>query len=101
MRAGRLTTLARLGAMFERTSTVRGDADLHRVLEDVCRTIADLLGYNAVVVNVYRPAYDDMLTASAVGSEDSVKALVARLKEEGRKEVAEHLRVFRPWGSYQ
>ena len=32
---------------------------------------------------------------------DSVKALVARLKAEGRKEVAEHLRVFRPWGSYQ
>ena len=78
MRAGRLTTLARLGAMFERTSTVRGDADLHRVLEDVCRTIADLLGYNAVVVNVYRPAYDDMLTASAVGSEDSVQALVGK-----------------------
>ena len=32
---------------------------------------------------------------------NSVKALVARLKAEGRKEVAEHLRVFRPWGSYQ
>ena len=32
---------------------------------------------------------------------DTVKELVARLKAEGRKEVAEHLRVFRPWGSYQ
>ena len=31
----------------------------------------------------------------------TVKDLVARLKAEGRKEVAEHLRVFRPWGSYQ
>ncbi|HEX8168851.1 MAG TPA: mannose-1-phosphate guanylyltransferase/mannose-6-phosphate isomerase [Beijerinckiaceae bacterium] len=32
---------------------------------------------------------------------DAVKELVARLKAENRKEVAEHLRVFRPWGSYQ
>ncbi len=78
MRADRLTTLARLGAMFERTTSVRSEEDLHKVLEDVCRTIADLLGYNAVVVNVYRPAYDDMLTASAVGSEASVQALVGK-----------------------
>ena len=64
--------------MFERTTSVRSEEDLHKVLEDVCRTIADLLGYNAVVVNVYRPAYDDMLTASAVGSEASVQALVGK-----------------------
>jgi mannose-1-phosphate guanylyltransferase/mannose-6-phosphate isomerase len=32
---------------------------------------------------------------------DAVKELVARLKAEKRKEVTEHLRVFRPWGSYQ
>ena len=32
----------------------------------VCRTIGELLGYGAVVVNVYRPAFDDMLTAAAV-----------------------------------
>ena len=78
MRAGRLTTLAHLGAMFERTAAVRNEDDLKKVLEDVCRTIADLLGYNAVVVNIYRPAYDDMFTAAAVGSEDSVTALVGK-----------------------
>jgi mannose-1-phosphate guanylyltransferase/mannose-6-phosphate isomerase len=32
---------------------------------------------------------------------DGVKELVARLKAEKRKEAVEHLRVFRPWGSYQ
>ena len=31
------------------------------------RTIGELLGYRAVVVNIYRPAFDDMLTAAAVG----------------------------------
>jgi GAF domain-containing protein len=64
--------------MFERTALVRDDADLHEVLEDVCRTISELLGYRAVVVNVYRPAFDDMHTSAAVGSEDSVSQLVGK-----------------------
>jgi diguanylate cyclase (GGDEF)-like protein len=34
------------------------------------------LGYRAVVVNVYRSAFDDMLTAAAVGSEESVRQLL-------------------------
>ena len=54
--------------MFERTALVRDDANLHEVLEEVCRAISELLGYRAVVVNVYRPAFDDMLTSAAVGS---------------------------------
>ena len=72
----RLATLARLGKMFERTASVRDDADLQEVLEDVAQTISEVLGYKAVVVNVYRPAFDDMLTAAAVGSEESLKALL-------------------------
>ena len=78
MRAGKLPTIARLGTMFERTADVRDQTDLSEVLEDVCRAIAELLGYRAVVVNVYRPAFDDMLTAAAVGSEDSVSQLVGK-----------------------
>jgi diguanylate cyclase (GGDEF)-like protein len=76
--ARKLTTIARLGTMFERTALVRDEDDLEEVLEDVCRTIAELLGYGAVVVNVYRPAFDDMLTSAAVGSEDSVADLVGK-----------------------
>jgi diguanylate cyclase (GGDEF)-like protein len=64
--------------MFERTALVRDEADLQEVLEDVCRTIGELLGYRAVVVNVYRPAFDDMLTSAAVGSEEAVNELVGR-----------------------
>ena len=71
-----LTMLARVGAMFERTASVRNPDDLQNVLEDVCRTIADVLGYGTVVMNVYRPAFDDMLTAAVVGSEESVEALL-------------------------
>jgi diguanylate cyclase (GGDEF)-like protein len=71
-----LATLARLGAMFERTASVRDQADLQEVLEDVARTISEVLGYRAVVVNVYRPAFDDMLTAAAVGCAESLQALL-------------------------
>jgi diguanylate cyclase (GGDEF)-like protein len=74
--AERLATLARLGKMFERTASVRDEADLQEVLEDVAQTISEVLGYKAVVVNVYRPAFDDMLTAAAVGSEESLQALL-------------------------
>jgi diguanylate cyclase (GGDEF)-like protein len=76
--ASELTTLARLGAVFERTVSVRNEQDLEVVLQDLCAAMAELLGYGAVVVNVYRPAFDDMLTAAAVGSAASIEALVGR-----------------------
>ena len=74
-----LTVLARLGTTFERTASVRGDADLQEVLEDVARAISEVLGYRAVVINVYRYAYDDMLTAAAVGSAESLQQLLGTI----------------------
>jgi diguanylate cyclase (GGDEF)-like protein len=71
-----LEMLARLGSMFERTASVRDEGDLQEVLEDVAQTIGDVLGYRTVVVNVYRPAFDDMLTAAAVGSEEGIHQLL-------------------------
>jgi diguanylate cyclase (GGDEF)-like protein len=71
-----LTMLARLGTMFERTTSVRDDVDLREVLDDVALAISEVLGYRAVVINVYRAAFDDMLTAAAVGSEESVRQLL-------------------------
>jgi diguanylate cyclase (GGDEF)-like protein len=71
-----LAVLPRLGAMFERTASVRDESDLQEVLEDVARTIGDVLGYRSVVVNVYRAAFDDMLTAAAVGSDELLEQLL-------------------------
>lgn len=78
MRAGKLPAIARLGNMFERTALVRDEEGLQEVLEDVCRTIAELVGYREVVVNVYRPAFDDMITSAVVGSEESVREQLGR-----------------------
>jgi hypothetical protein len=79
MPASTLAVLARLGAMFERSASVRDDADLQKVLEDVARAIGEVLGYRAVVINVYRSAFDDMLTAAAVGSDESLHALLGTI----------------------
>jgi diguanylate cyclase (GGDEF)-like protein len=71
-----LTMLARLGTMFERTISVRDDVDLREVLDEVALAISEVLGYRAVVINIYRAAFDDMLTAAAVGSDESVRLLL-------------------------
>jgi diguanylate cyclase (GGDEF)-like protein len=78
VRPDKLKTISRLGTMFERTALVRAEEDLSEVLEDVCRTIGELVGYRAVVVNVYRPAFDDMITSAAIGSDDSVTRLLGK-----------------------
>ena len=75
---GSLTMIGRLGAMFERTASVRSDEDLQHVLWQVARTIGETLGYRAVVVNIYRPAFDDMFTAAAVGSDESLQMLLGQ-----------------------
>ncbi|MBA3262856.1 MAG: diguanylate cyclase [Thermoleophilaceae bacterium] len=74
-----LAVLARLGTTFERTAAVRDEADLQDVLEDVARAISEVLGYRAVVINVYRYAFDDMLTAAAVGTDESIHQLLGTI----------------------
>jgi diguanylate cyclase (GGDEF)-like protein len=77
--ADTIAVLARLGTMFERTASVRDDDDLHEVLEDVARAIGEVLGYRVVVINRYRAAFDDMITATAVGAAESVHDLVGTI----------------------
>jgi diguanylate cyclase (GGDEF)-like protein len=74
-----LAVVARLGKIFEWTASVRDERDLQDVLEDVARAIGEVLGYRAVVVNVYRQAFDDMLTAAAVGSDESLQKLLGTI----------------------
>ncbi|PSC02392.1 mannose-1-phosphate guanylyltransferase/mannose-6-phosphate isomerase, partial [Alsobacter soli] len=56
-----------------------------------------VLGLDDVVVVTTQ---DAVLVSSRAASPD-VKGLVEALKEEGRPEATEHLRIHRPWGWYQ
>lgn len=44
---------------------------------------------------------DDAVLVAGKGNDQKVKAIVEQLRQEERKEVEHHSRVFRPWGSYQ
>jgi diguanylate cyclase (GGDEF)-like protein len=54
-----LDTLARLRGLLDVSRVVRDDEALPDVLNAIAGTIADSLGYKVVVVNLYRPAWDD------------------------------------------
>jgi mannose-1-phosphate guanylyltransferase/mannose-6-phosphate isomerase len=56
-----------------------------------------VVGLDDVVVVTTR---DAVLVAAKSRSED-VKALVSKLAKAGRREAAEHLRNYRPWGNYE
>ena len=52
-------TLSSLRALLDVAAVVRSRADLQRLFEEIASTVAQALGFLAVVVNVYRPAWDD------------------------------------------
>jgi mannose-1-phosphate guanylyltransferase/mannose-6-phosphate isomerase len=81
-------------------NVVRGDV----MLEDCKGTSAyadsgllTLLGVEDLVVVTTR---DAVLVADKSRLQD-VKAIVERLRRDGRKEAREHTRVYRPWGWYE
>jgi mannose-1-phosphate guanylyltransferase/mannose-6-phosphate isomerase len=59
--------------------------------------LTTVLGVNDLVVV---STADAVLVAARDKAED-VKALVARLKNQNRREAIEHRRIYRPWGYYQ
>jgi mannose-1-phosphate guanylyltransferase/mannose-6-phosphate isomerase len=46
-------------------------------------------------------AHRDAVLVAPRGQAGKVEALIAQLRQAGRPEVTEHLRVYRPWGWYQ
>jgi two-component system cell cycle sensor histidine kinase/response regulator CckA len=65
------STLSRLRGLLEVTQLVRDEADVPTLLAEVARTISDSLGYGIVVVNLYRPAWDDFEVVAVHGSEEA------------------------------
>ena len=53
------TTIARLRGLLEVTRLVRSDADVSTVLAETARILRETLGYQTVVINLYRPAWDN------------------------------------------
>jgi len=69
-------TLRRLKALLDVTSVVRGEKDLASVLSTIVRTVAEALEFRTVVLNLYRPAFDDFCVTTVNGSPEAQEALL-------------------------
>jgi diguanylate cyclase (GGDEF)-like protein len=65
-----------LRSLLEITKAVRTGADVESVLDGIARVIAETLGFETVVLNVYRPAWDDFHVATVHGNEAVREALL-------------------------
>jgi diguanylate cyclase (GGDEF)-like protein len=63
-------TIQRLQALLEVGRRVREGADLDSVLHEIAVTVSDVLGLRTVVINLYRPQWDDFVVTTVTGSQD-------------------------------
>lgn len=71
-----LTNLARLHAGLLELGSVSATTDHSVLLDGIARTVAEALGWRTVVVNVFRPAWDDYEVRTVHGSEPARHALL-------------------------
>ena len=74
--ADSLPALVRLRGLLEVTKLVRSDEDLERLLGAIAHTIAESLGFGTVVVNLYRPAWDDFKVSTVHGGDAARETLI-------------------------
>jgi diguanylate cyclase (GGDEF)-like protein len=72
-----------LRSLLEITKAVRTGADVESVLDGIARVIAETLGFDTVVLNVYRPEWDDFHVATVHGNEAVRGALLGSVYDWG------------------
>ena len=70
----------RSGASSRSRRLVRAGGDLLELLPAIARTVAESLGYESVVINVYRPAWDDFCVTTVHGSEAARRQLLGQVR---------------------
>jgi diguanylate cyclase (GGDEF)-like protein len=89
-----------LRSLVEVTRLVRSVEQLPELLEAIARTIAETLGYRTVVINVYRPAWNDFVVESVHGDERAREALLGNRRRIEEWEALLRERYFRR-GAYE
>ncbi|MCL2468837.1 MAG: mannose-1-phosphate guanylyltransferase/mannose-6-phosphate isomerase [Alphaproteobacteria bacterium] len=97
---GSWQALWQIGDKDEHDNVIAGDVivkDTARsLIQSEDRLIAALGLEDMLVIDT-----PDALFVSRLDKADEVKDIVAHIKEDGRSEIKEHLRVWRPWGYYE
>jgi PAS domain S-box-containing protein len=70
------SALARLRPLLELANLVRVERELEDLLDSIAATISSGLGWQTVVINLYRPAWDDFQVTTVHGNEDARNALL-------------------------
>jgi PAS domain S-box-containing protein len=70
------SALARLRPLLELANLVRVERELDDLLDSIAATISSGLGWQTVVINLYRPAWDDFQVTTVHGNEDARDALL-------------------------
>jgi diguanylate cyclase (GGDEF)-like protein len=68
--------LSGVGALVGVTDIVRAESDLSTVLSLIAQTVAEVLGFGTVVLNLYRREWDDFCVTTVHGDDDVRKALL-------------------------
>ena len=68
-------------ALLEVTSVVRGERDLKSALATIVTTVAEALEFKTVVLNLYRPEFDDFCVTDVYGSTVARDALLGSTYE--------------------
>jgi len=76
-----LNAIRRLQALMEVTRVVGGDESIQTVLDAIARVLTETVGFAGVVINVYRPQWDDFEAATVVGPEKMVDDLLGATYE--------------------
>jgi diguanylate cyclase (GGDEF)-like protein len=76
-----LNAIRRLQALMEVTRVVGGDESIQSVLDAIARVLTETVGFAGVVINVYRPQWDDYEAATVVGPGRMVEQLLGATYE--------------------
>ena len=71
--------LSQLRGLLEATRLVRTHAELPELFEAIARTVSETLGFRTVVINAYRPAWDDFEVVTVHGSPDARAQLLGTI----------------------
>jgi diguanylate cyclase (GGDEF)-like protein len=78
MPAEDLNAIRRLQGLMEITPLAGTDESTRSVLEAIARVLTETVGFSGVVINLYRPQWDDYHAATAVGSDDMRRKLLGQ-----------------------
>ena len=69
-----------LRGLLEVSRLVRAEGDLPELLAAIARTISEALGYETVVIDLYRPAWDDFCVTTVHGNDGARASLLGQVR---------------------